>query len=599
MSLFYDPILGYMPLIIMSAFILMLCGAGLYGWYKSKKGDEDFYLAGRGQGLLVTVLTIMATFFSSSAMLAIPGNVYKDGAGFMIFALNLPIAGVAVYLLGSRIWKIGRAKGYLTQGDMISDYYDKSTFIRFLVAMLGFFYILPYIVMQIRAGGLMAEILFANANGQTIFGGLITLDMYLFGATALTLVLVLYILVGGMRSVALADAIQGSLLLFGMLVAGYMIVATLGGPGNFLKSVSELDPKALSLPGYTDRYTILALWTICVFGAVASMVQPAQWMRYYSAQSAQTLKRSMIIFATVLPICFLFGVMLVGLGARVLYPPTIVTYSQEQLSQIQQVQSGKIAISETTISQQMLNDYNRGDSVSSDANKRFIPHATVSRSDQALIAVLRENATSVFGGLGAFAAAMILVGILAASMSTADANLHALSAVLTHDVYTKLVRPTANERERVWCNRAVILFAAAFSLFLVMVGERNKDFAPLKMIIELQFVAMAFACQLVPVTIDMLYIRRGTKAGAIAGMVAGLIVVFGFTPVPTLLLDGMQLPDAANGFSYVVALVKSFFDLGFCGLVPNVIVFILVSMITRSHNEQTKKDFESILAQKE
>ena len=81
------------------------------------------------------------------------------------------------------------------------------------------------------------------------------------------------------------------------------------------------------------------------------------------------------------------------------------------------------------------------------------------------------------------------------------------------------------------------------SVALVQIGERNKEWAPLRMIIEMQFVAMAFSCQLLPVTIDILFIRSGTRTGAVGGMLAGLIVVMLFTPAPGLLFgEGVGEP---------------------------------------------------------
>lgn len=579
MRMFYSAELGYMPLFVLMIFLLILCGIGIYGWWKSGRSEEDFYLAGRRQGLFVTVLTIMATFFSSSAMLAIPGNVYKDGVVFTIFALNLPVAGVAVYLIGARVWKLGRSKGYITQGDMISDHYGGSGAVRFLVALLGFLYLLPYIVMQIRAGGLMTEALF---NGSGSFAGL---DVYTCGAVGMTTALALYIIVGGMRSVALADAIQGSLLLVGMLVAGYTVVHALGGPAAYCDAIAKLPDSALTFPGYTGRYAMTALWTVCFFGAIASMVQPAQWMRYYSAKSAETLKQSMVIFATVLPLCLLGGVMLVGLGARVLYPPKLVDYSPEEVAEIRTVESGQKKPEEISLTQQRLDDYRRSDAVPADSGKRFVPHEKVGKTDQALVAVLLRHAADVFGGSGSLIVSLILIAILAASMSTADANLHALSAVVTRDIYSRL-RPKAGDRERTWCNRAVVVLAAALSLTLVLIGEKSHEFAPLKMIMELQFVAIAFACQLIPVIIDTLFLRRGTSKGAIAGMLTGLAVVLCFTPILTLLLNRTAGPAVADDALRNITTLKSLFDPGFCGLIPNVCVFAAVSWLTRKQADK-------------
>ena len=525
--------LGWLPMIVLGLYLCLLMGLGVYGYLKSKMTEEDYYLAGRQQGFIVTALTIMATFFSSSAMLAVPGTVYKEGVVFCVFALNLPIGGIAVYLMGSRIARLGRARGYVTPGDMVADYYDNSSAVRILVALLGFLYVVPYVVIQIRAGGHLAQQLFPDIQAISLMGQ--EINVFAVGASVLSGVMLVYILVGGMRSVALADVVQGSLLLIGMLVAGYAAISALGGIGGYFEKLSsELPPEALSFPGATGRYTVWSIMTICIFAALASILQPAQWMRFYAARSTRTLKRSALIFCMILPICYLFGVMLVGLGGRALYPPEMV----EGVLQ---------------------------------------PHAEVGRWDQTLIAVLRNEGLDVLGASGGVIVAVIMMAILAASMSTADSNLHALSAVFTRDVYDRFLRPQASQLERAWVGRIVIVAAALLSLVLVQVGEHNEKWAPLKMIVEMQFVAMAFACQMLPVTFDILFIRRGTRAGAICGMLAGLIVVLFFTPAPGLLLDESDTKSVADTAAYL----KSLFDIGFCGMVVNLAVFVLVSCVTR------------------
>lgn len=537
--------LGYLPLIVLGVYLVLLLGLGLYGYLKSKVTEEDYYLAGRRQGFMITALTIMATFFSSSAMLAIPGTVYKEGVAFVVFSLNLPLSGAAVYLLGSRIARLGRAKGYVTPADMVAEYYDNSTAVRGLVAVLGFLYVVPYVVIQIRAGGHLAQQMFPGTAAVTILGW--EFDVFSIGTSVLAGVMMIYILVGGMRSVALADVVQGSLLLVGMLVAGFAAISALGGVASYSKAISNLPPEALSLPGATGRYTAWSLMTVCMFASLASMIQPAQWMRYYAARSTRALKRSALVFSIVLPICFLFGVMLVGLGARALYPPETV--------------DGVLA-----------------------------PHAEVGRWDQALVAVLRNFGPDALGAAGAALAAVIMIAILAASMSTADSNLHALSAVITRDVYDRF-HPRASQQLRAWVGRGVIVAAALLALWLVQVGERNKEFAPLRMIVEMQFVAMAFSCQVLPVTIDILFIRRGTRAGAVAGMAAGLIVVLLFTPLPSLLLGH----GAGSAVAGAAGTLKRLLDIGFCGFVVNAAVFAVVSALTKKPDPRRVAEWARIM----
>jgi SSS family solute:Na+ symporter len=515
------------PYIVLGAYAALLMFICWLGWRKGKVTEEDYYLAGRGQGIIVTTLTIMATFFSSAALLGIPGLVYKDGLAFFPFALNLPLSGAAIYLLGSRISRIGRRRGYVTPGDMVADYYGGSAVIRGLVALIGFLYVLPYIIMQIKAGGYLAQRMFPGVDALSILGMEVT--MFDLGTNVLSIITMLYVLIGGMRSVAWSDVLQGVLLLFGMLLAGVATVFAMGGIGSFFAQVNAMPPEALTIPGASGIWSPWKLLTICLFASLATMIQPGQWMRYYAARSTQTLRKSAVIFATVLPFCFLFGVMLVGLGGRALYPPTMT----------------KMGV---------------------------MPHPTVgsktSEVDQVVIVMIQEHLPAMLGPLGVVLVSIILVAVMAASMSTADSNLHALSAVLTRDVYDRM-RPKSSEKERAWIGRGVIVVVTMLALWMVKAGASNATFKPLELIAMLSFVAMAFSCQLLPVALDMLFVGRSTRAGAIAGMITGIVVVFFFTPF------------VGDLFVEVTGTLKKLFDIGFCGFVVNLIVMVIVSRFTQ------------------
>jgi SSS family solute:Na+ symporter len=348
----------------------------------------------------------------------------------------------------------------------------------------------------------------------------------------------LYVLIGGMRSVAWTDVIQGLLLLSGMMIAGIATVMAMGGPGSFLQQLSELPAEAKALPGPSGAWSPWKLMTICMFASLGTMIQPGQWMRYYAARSTKTLKKSALIFAILLPGCFLFGVMVVGLGARVIYPPI--------------VKSGTL-----------------------------MPHSVIGSSasefDQVVVAMVQEHIPLLLGpGIGVVVVSLLLVAIMAASMSTADSNLHALSAVLTRDVYDKFIRPKAGDREKTWFGRAVIVAATLLSLWLVGIGDNNPNFQPLALIAQLMFVAIAFSCQLLPLTFDCLFIRRGTEKGAILGILSGIVVVFIFTPFPNLFFG----EGIGNSLNSLTGPLSKLFDIGFIGVAVNLIVFITVSKFT-------------------
>jgi SSS family solute:Na+ symporter len=384
----------------------------------------------------------------------------------------------------------------------------------------------PYVVIQIQAGGILSQQLFPG------------IDAFETGACLLALVTTVYVMVCGMRSVAWTDVVQGGLLVGGMLLAGIAAVGVLGGPGAFFEAVAELPPKSLSAPGTTGRWTPELLFTASLFASIGSMVQPAQWMRFYAARSTDVLRRSALIFAAVLTLCFFFGVMLVGLGGQVLYPLL------DAAGAYRLTDSGAL-----------------------------LPHPEVGASpgafDQILVVVLKNHLPELLGPAGVVLAALVLVAIMAAAMSTADSNLHALSALLTHDVYDQFIRPDSSQRERTWVGRALIAVVTLVALVLVIAGRRSES-NPLGMIVILGLLAIAFSTQLLPMTVDMLYLRRGSRAGAVVGLIAGLATVFLLSP-----FWGMLAGDA---LSDVLGAMRRTIDIGAWGLLVNVLVFAGVTL---------------------
>ena len=362
------------------------------------------------------------------------------------------------------------------------------------------------------------------------------------GAIILAIITMAYIMGGGMRSVAWTDVVQGVLLVGGMLLGGFCVVAVLGGPVAFFRHVAALPPNSLTVPGTGGHWTPEMLFTASTFAALGSMIQPAQWMRFYAAKSGDVLRKSALIFAAVLTSCFFFGVMLVGLGGQVLYP--IVD------------ESGAYRLNEAG---------------------RVLPHPDVGSAanqfDQILVVVLNNHLPELLGPIGVFLASLILVAIMAAAMSTADSNLHAMSALLTHDIYDHFIRPEAAQGERTWVGRILIAITTVFALALVLIANRSES-NPLGMIGIRGLLAIAFSTQILPVAIDILFLKRGNRQGAIAGIVSGLAVVFFLSPFWPMLM-GNTLGD-------VIVSMKKMIDVGAWGLLLNTAVFTLVTLGTRN-----------------
>ena len=169
----------------------------------------------------------------------------------------------------------------------------------------------------------------------------------------------------------------------------------------------------------------------------------------------------------------------------------------------------------------------------------------------------------------------MIVAIMAAAMSTADSNLHALSALATRDLYDRFLRPRASERERIWVGRFVILAATAFSLLLVLVGHQSGSSLTgfMQMIVGLALFAVAFSVQLLPMTLDVLFIRRGKALGACAGLAVGLVVAFLFTSLfpPLVSWTGTALQPVLSAVQSAQQILPV--HASAWGLLANVLVF--------------------------
>ena len=214
------------------------------------------------------------------------------------------------------------------------------------------------------------------------------------------------------------------------------------------------------------------------------------------------------------------------------------------------------------------------------------PAREVGSFDQILIVLASDRMPLLFGEtFGSLIATLLIVATMAASMSTADSNLHALSALISRDVYGRYFRPRAGSVERVWVGRITIMLATLISLLVVILGSRPESSLAgfVGMIVGLALFAVAFSVQLFPITLDILFFKRGTRTGAIAGLVVGLVVAFLFTSLFPLVAGVdfflVEIVERARSFLPVHAAAW--------GLLLNILTFVLV---TRIQNAVVDKD---------
>ncbi len=126
-------------------------------------------------------------------------------------------------------------------------------------------------------------------------------------------------------------------------------------------------------------------------------------------------------------------------------------------------------------------------------------------------------ATPEIGGLPYVIAGLVAAGGLAAALSTADGLLLAISNALSHDVYYKMVNPSASTQKRVTISKLLLLGVAFIAAYVA--SQKPADI--------LSLVAAAFSLAgstLFPVLVLGVFWKLANHQGAIAGMLAGFAV---------------------------------------------------------------------------
>jgi sodium/proline symporter len=143
---------------------------------------------------------------------------------------------------------------------------------------------------------------------------------------------------------------------------------------------------------------------------------------------------------------------------------------------------------------------------------------------------------------------IFLVIVLAASMSTVDSLLILVSSAVARDVVQKVFRPDLTDR-------AVALLG---KLTTVVIGLGGVAFALGEVRLVFWFVLFAWsglACAFTPVVLLSLFWKRTTRAGAVAGMVAGFATAVAWVLVfKSAALDLYEMiPGFAAGFLATIA----------------------------------------------
>ena len=162
---------------------------------QTAKTASDYFIAGRGISLWVFVLAATATSFSGWTFVGHPGLEYRDGFPYAyasFYAITIPLTGV---LFLKRQWILGKHFGFVTPGEMLSEYF-RGDAVRLLTVVVALCFSIPYLGLQLRASGFLFNVLTDGWLG-------VNAGMWLLSAVVL-----IYVASGGLRAVAYVDTLQ-------------------------------------------------------------------------------------------------------------------------------------------------------------------------------------------------------------------------------------------------------------------------------------------------------------------------------------------------------------------------------------------------------
>ncbi len=220
----------------LTIFVLLYWGYCIYWGIKgaiASKTASDYMVAGRAIPLWVFVLAATATSFSGWTFVGHPGLIFRDGFQYAyasFYTITIPFTGV---MFLKRQWMLGKRFGYVTPGEMLSDYFQGDA-IRVLTVIVALFFSIPYLGVQLRASGFLFNVL--TDGWMNVEAGMWLLSIVVF----------IYVASGGLRAVAYVDTLQCILLALGIVLIGFIGLDAVGGWANLKQNIIQLvadDPK--------------------------------------------------------------------------------------------------------------------------------------------------------------------------------------------------------------------------------------------------------------------------------------------------------------------------------------------------------------------
>ncbi len=500
---------------IIITIVLYLVGMIIIGLVKSKqnKSSDDFYLGGRKLGPLVTAMSAEASDMSSWLLMGLPGLALMTGLAEASWtAIGLAIGTYINWLIvAKRIRVYSQHIDAITLPEFFSKRYkDNRNILTTIAAVFIVVFFVPYTASGFAACG-------------KLFSSLFGMD-YVTAMVISAAVIVLYCTLGGFLAASTTDFMQSIIMTVALFVVLGFSEGTIHGFGNVFANLQGLDGFTNLFEGFnvatseTMSYGALPVVSTLAWG-LGYFGMPHILLRFMAIEDEKKLKLSRRV-ASVWVVISMAVAVLIG----------VVGYSL--------------------------------------MTKGIVPQYADSSAAETIIVDI-SKVISGYGIIPAVVAGIILSGILASTMSTADSQLLAASSSISQDLVQKTFGVKLSTKASMILARVCVIVISIVAVFLALDPSSS-------VFLIVKFAWAGFGATFGPIMLFSLFWKRTNRAGAISGMISGGVMVFLWKFVIAKL----------GGVFAIYELLPAF--------IVSCLFIVIVSLATSKPEKDIVEDFESV-----
>ena len=427
--------------------IFVIFTLGITYWASKRvRSRNDYYTAGGNITGFHNGLAIAGDYMSAASFLGISALVFTSGYDGLIYSLGFLVGWpIILFLIAERLRNLGRYT--------VASYRLKQGPIRILSACGSLVVVALYLIAQMVGAGKLIELLFGlNYHIAVVLVGVL---------------MMMYVLFGGMLATTWVQIIKAVLLLFGASFMAFMVMKHVGFSfNNLFTEAMAVHPKgsAIMSPGglVKDPISALSLGLGLMFGTAGL---PHILMRFFTVSDAREARKS-VFYATGFMGYFYILTFIIGFGAIML--------------------------------------------VGANPEYKDAAGALIGGNNMAAVHLANAVGGNLFlGFISAVAFATILAVVAGLTLAGASA--------VSHDLYANVFRKGATEREELKVSKITVLVLGVIAILLGVLFE-NQNIA---FMVGLAF-AIAASCNF-PIILLSMYWSRLTTRGAMLGGWLGLL----------------------------------------------------------------------------